>query len=573
MLAAVALLFATLPCGAHSLVVPEGVLATAVVEILVESGEIRVEIMATVPDLLPFSDVFPDEFRVRMGLQSEPGDLRHQRFFTGNFVIRADGRPVAGRVESFETRNLEGRDELTGASIPLRKGNVPLTVPVVALDLRYELDSRPETLTITPPTFEDGELSSSIGIVTTHLGLPVTDFHPFTDEETLVLDWDDPWNSVNRNPDLRRRDASPMGVFLHVEPTEIRVEVVARPVDLQSVEDLGVEGLETIPVDIQDAVKAAGAELLAASFELKIDGERVGPILEDIRFLERRLRGSPAAAPAVDLHAGAVVFDGVFTYRVTGYPGEVALSWELFPERVGKIEAAVIDVTGSRVVELDTDHRVLKWENTLEDPWIPTLVNVPAPASPELNRLMWASWIVLTAAVAWLLRAGPRAAGGGGPWWLAVVLALAVVGLAFGSWTTTRAVLVNEERASEIIGALLHNVYHAFDYSDEREIRRILEESVTAEAVDSCLEIGGWLELRDCEGPRAGIRRVELVDLKMSETEDVIDARCMWVVTAAVGHLDHRHLETGRVVADLRIEPFEGTWRISGLEPVQDSRH
>jgi len=563
---------AAMPCCAHSLVVREGTAATAAVAVFVESEVIRVEIVATVPDLLPFIDAFPEEFRARMGLQSEPEALRHMRFFTDNFVIRADGRPLTGRVESFETRFLGVRDEITGASVPLKKGTMPITIPVVVLDLRYELESRPETLTITPPTAEGRGVSSSIGIVTAHLGQPMADFHPFSDDEVLDLDWEEPWKSATRNQRLRGRSRSPLGVFLHVEPTEVRIEVVARLVDLQLVADFGVGSLETIPVDLQDAVKKVAAELLAGSFGLTVNHERVTPACKGIRFFERSLRVPSAMEPVVDVRTDAAVVKAVFAHRVTGTPANVGLNWDLFSEHIAGVDAAIVDLTGSQLVELDSDHRSLNWQNTLDDPWIPALVDVPAPASPELNRLMWLSWIVLAAAVIWLLRAGPRAAGGGGPWWVAAVLVLVVVGLSIGSWTTTRTVLVGQDRATKIITALLHNVYHAFDFRDEMETRRILEQSVTAGAVESCLEIGKWLEVRDRTDMRAGVRRVELVDLTMSRAADVVDAQCVWIVTAAVGHLDHRHLETTRVVAGLRIEPVEGVWKITAFEPAQDSR-
>ena len=46
--------------------------ATSVVEVFIERGGIRVELETGVPDLRAFNGIFPDEFRVRMGLESEP---------------------------------------------------------------------------------------------------------------------------------------------------------------------------------------------------------------------------------------------------------------------------------------------------------------------------------------------------------------------------------------------------------------------------------------------------------------------------------------------------------------------
>ena len=67
-----AVLLSASPARADAIVVTKAMTATTVIEIFIEEDEVRVELEASVPDLLAFSSIFPDEFRVRMGLESEP---------------------------------------------------------------------------------------------------------------------------------------------------------------------------------------------------------------------------------------------------------------------------------------------------------------------------------------------------------------------------------------------------------------------------------------------------------------------------------------------------------------------
>ena len=89
--------------------------------------------------------------------------------------------------------------------------------------------------------------AANIGFVLYHRKLPATDFRYLGTESTVDLDWSDPWYSRFRNRNLRRQYDAPLNAFLYVEPYEVRVEIIARPVDLQQWLVPGLEGRETIP--------------------------------------------------------------------------------------------------------------------------------------------------------------------------------------------------------------------------------------------------------------------------------------------------------------------------------------
>jgi hypothetical protein len=559
------------PAHADAIVITKAMTATTVVEIFIEDSEIRVELEAGVPDLRAFNSIFPDEFRVRMGLESEPDKVRFERFFAEEFVIRADGgNPLKGRVISFETRRRVPRDEITGEPQPAA-GDVG--EPVVFVVFSYQLDGRPDTLTFRPPTAGGNYPTATIGFITYHRGLPVMDYRYLGSEETLDLDWDDPWFSKFRNRNLWRQYDSPLNVFLYVEPFEVRVEIIARPVDVQAWTDVGVEGLDTIPVEIQEDVKQRVSEFFGENLDLTIDGEPVTPVLDRVNFLNRTLRTSTVISPPRELDASSATLGVIFLQPKTGYPREAAVTWELFPERVDRIPGAATDEAGPLRFFLQRDDNVLWWKNFLKNPTLPTLVEVRPPPSMLMHLAMWVSWLGLAVAVVFLLRTAARTAGGGSSWAAVGVLALVVVGLAAGGWFTTRSVTLDTDRASEIAFALLHNVYRAFDFRDEEMIYDTLEHSVTGDLLtETYLETRRGLELASQGGARAKVQAIEMLGVAVERTGDGFMARCTWNVAAAVGHWGHIHQRVNQYVADLQIEPVDGVWKITGMELIEEQR-
>ncbi len=565
------LLFSPSLAPADSLIVTEAMNATTVIEIFIEENAVRVELEASVPDLRPFEGIFPDDFRVRMGLESQPDEVRLKRFFSDQFVVRADGgAPRAGRLISFETRRRARRDEITGE--PLTRAE-DAGKKVVFVVFGYELDGRPETLTFKPPTDDDGGPSATIGFITYHQGLPVMDFGFLVGEETLDLDWGDPWFSRFRDRDLGRQDDSPLNVFLYVEPTEVRVEVIARPVDIQTWTDLGIGCLKTIPAEIQEEVKQRVGGFFAGHLDLTIDGEPVTPVLDRVNFVNRRWRTSTVITPARELDAKAATLAVVFVQPRTGTPRETAVTWELFSDRIERIFGAAIDETGPQRSSLERDDNVLRWKSSLDDPTAPSLMGVRAPPTALMRLIMWLCRIGVVAASVLLLRAGARAAGGGASRGVVAALALAVAGLAAGGWIAARSATVNPARASDVVSALLHNLYRSFDSRDEGVIRETLERSVAGDqATEACSSIRRGLELAGEGRVRARVEQVEVTDLELLGSDGGLAVRCAWVVEAAVGHWGHRHQRRDRVVADLRIEVVDGVWKITGLDLVDRKR-
>jgi hypothetical protein len=561
--AAIAARFAS----ADAIIVTKAMTADTVVEIFIEQSVVRVELEIGFANLPAFHNLQPDEIRRRMGFEPAPYPERLRTFFIEDLVIRADGGPpLSGRLVEIEPRRRVPRDELTGEPLPAAEDEGE---PVVYAVLEYPFSGQPRTLSFSPPKDEKGGPAASVGFITYHLGLPVMDFRYLGAVETVDLDWDDPWFSKFTNRNLWRQYDSPMNVFLYVEPFEVRVEIIARPRDVQKWTHVGVGELKKIPVEMQEEVKRKVADFFAEKINLTIDGQPIEPELDRVNFLERTLRTSTVINPPRDLDAAAATLGVIFLHPTTDYPQEAKVTWSLFPDRVARIPAAATDEAGPLRFFLTPDDNVLWWKNSLRNPQVPTLVEIAPPPTATQRVLIGASWLVAGLLALVVARRLARAARGRAPWTAVatpVVLLLIVATAVFAVDRTTK---ISDERANEIVSALLTNIYRAFDVRDEDLIYDILDRSLTGDMmVETYLQARHSLELASQGGARAKVKEVEIVTLVTRPEGRGFASRCTWNVAASVGHWGHIHQRRNQYVAELRVAPIDGVWKVTAMELV-----
>ncbi len=569
---AVAIILPTRTAHADAIVVTKAMTATTVVEVFVEESLMRIEMEIGVADLLAFQNLLPDEIRAGMGLESHPYDQRLRSFTENDFVIRADdGPPLPGRVTHMEARRRVPRDELTGEPLPAGEDE---GVPVIFVVLEYPFSGQPKILTLQPPTAGGDFPAATIGFITYHLGLPVMDFRYLGAVATLDLDWDDPWYSKFRNRNLWRQYDSPMNAFLYVEPYEVRVEIITRPKDIQQWVDLGLDGRGTIPVDIQEEIKARVAAFLADHLNLLVDGAPIAPQLDRVNFLNRTLRTSTVISPPQELDASSATLGVIWVHPTAEYPQEASITWDLFTPRIQRIPGAATDEAGPLRFFLQPDDNVLWWKNFLTNPTMPTLVDVEPPPSRLTRGLTGLSWCALLAVGVILVGEVRKASRGHGSWRRVAAPALVLFIAIGGAIAATRSSLVTDQRAEEIVTALLHNVYRAFDFREEEVIYDTLEQSVSGDLLtQTYLETRRGLELASQGGARAKVTDIEMLEVTAEPAAGrSFTARCTWNVAGSVGHWGHIHQRTNQYEAELTIAPLDGHWKITGLELVREER-
>jgi hypothetical protein len=559
-----AILSAASPAFADALMRTQAMTATTIAEIFVEDERVRVELEIGQGDMPAFRNLLPDELLELIGAEPEPWAERLARFFAEDFVIRADdGPPIVGRLVSIEGRERLLRDEISGEP-RLRREDEPEETVLFAR-LEFPLAGPPERLAIDGVR---GPPLPSVGFVLYHGGVAVNDFRYMSPGLLLHLDWDDPWYTRFERRALRRQYFAPMTGFLYVEPYEVRKEIIARPLELQRWVDLGLEGLEVIPAEMQPELLRKAGEFLREHMVVEIDGRRVAPELARIQFLERTLSTSRVIDPPEPLDVHAAMLGAIFVYPTEGLPERVSLDWDLWHERLDRIPVAAVDQAGPLPSYLEPDWRELVWENFLKNPELPTLLEVtPPPASWE-RALGWASaplvlaGIVLAAA-ALVRRRRP---------WFVPAAGLALAGAAaFAASGSTR---LSEEHGAELVEGLLHNVYRAFDFRDEERIYDTLERSVAGDLLEQIyLETRRGLELQSQGGARAKVKEVALEAIETEPADDgAFTARATWQVGGSVGHWGHLHERRNRYRADLTVAPVDGAWRLTRVEILEEER-
>ncbi len=542
--------------------------SSTIAEYFIEEDRVVLELEIGAQDLPAFENLLPDEIYEKMSRPPMPLVGRLARFFAEDLVLLADqGRPLPGRILEMSPRERVRRDEISGE--PLLPGaEDPETVLFVRID--YPLSGRPAEMTL------GGGISgqAGIGFVAYHKRIAVNDFRYLGPEQTLELDWDDPWYTRFEMRALRRTYFAPMSGFLYVEPYEVRKEIIVRPKDLQEWIDLGLESRDTIPVDIQTDLKQAVLEFLREHHPVAIDGKAVEPDYQRIDFLERTLKSSRVIDPPEELDLDGAMLGVIFVYLTEGLPESVTMDWDLFNDRIQLVPAAAVDQAGPLPTYLEPDFAVLEWQNFLKNPKLPTLTALAAPPGPLLRWATVLRWPALLAALAlalWsvvALRRGRRL-----PVVRLVVLLLAVTAAGGSFWAAWNARL-DDERARELVGGLLHNVYRAFDHRQEERIYDVLARSVEGDLLTTIyLEARRGLELASQGGARAKVKDVELVELEARpDGEGGIAATASWIVSGSIGHWGHLHQRRNRYRASLDIRPQEGVWKLAGLEILEEER-
>jgi len=534
--------------------------ATTIAEFFIDEGRILVELEIGATDIAAFQNLMPDTFHERMGHPPRPLAERLQEFFARDLpILGPNAEPLSGELLQIGPRERVLRDGITGEPLPTKQDDQPETVVMARLAYRFE--GQPETLTFSSP------VSSSLGFVVYHRGVAVNDFRYLPRGVVLDLDWADPWYTRFRTRGLVRQYAESMSGFIYVEPYEVRKEVIVRPLELQAWVDLGLEGRETIPAEIQPELKRRVAEFLRDHQPVEIDGERIAPELARIHFLERTLRTSRVIDPPEDLDIYSAVLGVIFVYPTQGLPERVTMEWDLFSDRLQRVPASSVDQAGPLPAYLEPGWRVLEWQNFLKNPELPTLTDVVPPPSSIARAALWLRWILLAAALGAMLwmRGRPAAR---------APLALALMASALGLFWMARDARLDEARGREVVTALLHNIYRAFDHRGEERVYDVLELSAAGDLLEQIyLDTRRGLVLESQGGARVKVKEIALEALSAERSEGgAFRADATWTVSGSVGHWGHVHQRRNRVRAGLTVAPVDGDWKLIDLDLIEEER-
>lgn len=364
-----------------------------------------------------------------------------------------------------------------------------------------------------------------------------------------------------------------MAGFIYVEPFEVRKEIIVRPADIQRRYDLGLEGVEIITPQMQSDVKQGIVKYLEQYFQLTIDGQAVEATLDRVNFLARTLRSS-VVVDGQDIPLLPATVGVIYVVPTQGLPQEVEMEWDLFTDRMQLVPASAVDQAGPLPTFLEPDFNILRWENFLKFPELPTLTDIRRPPGVVQNLARWGRWVFGLIAVLSLFMVFRTFQGQRKLQTSAAVILLATTALAAWSVKTWNDVRIDEVRLRELTGGLLHNVYRAFDYRGEEQIYDVLAKSVTGNLLnDVYLETRKGLELANQGGAQVKVKNIEMLEARqVGENDDGLLVEARWNVAGSVGHWGHIHQRTNAYHARLTLQDIDGAWKLTGLDILEEER-
>ena len=552
---------------ADAIIRSQAMFADTIAEYFVEDDRVLLELEIGEKDIGTFRNLLPDELYARLGYDESPLADRLQTFATRDMGILLGDMPLRGRITRLEPAIRPLRDDVTGEALPTPEDQEVL---VLRATIEYPFDGQPDALTLLAPR-ETG--LANIGFVLYHKGVAVNDFRYLSSGFTVELDWEDAWYSRFPESGLRRQYYSPMTGFIYVEPYEVRKEIIIRPSDLQQYIDLGLDGESIIPAARHDEIKQKVVEFLSSHFPVTIDGVPVEGKVDRVNFLKRTLRNSIVIGNE-DIDLLSATLGVIYVFPTEGLPQIVEMTWDLFSEKMSSVPVSSVDQAGPLTTVLEPDFNILRWENFLRFPELPTLTEVEAPPGSLQAAAGWARWgmaaISLLLLVLLLRNIG---AGQGRPAGMAVSLLIASGITVILFYQYQRSVL-DEVRLNELVGDLMHNVYRAFDYHGEEVIYEVLAKSVSGPLLtDIYLETQRGLELANQGGARVKVKTTEVIEADLKARDgNRLEVETRWNVSGSVGHWGHVHERTNAYHANLEITDVDGGWKLTGLEILEEQR-
>ncbi len=562
--------------------------ARNIAEIHVEEDRVRLILEIFVQDLPAFFWILPEEMFEGTDIKIPPLEERLRRFSEETFRFISDtGENLRAELILVEPRKREERySPYAGVINPATMRPVPGPPEdkrVMYAELVYPFSGKPGSLTIIPPLDERGVPEVSIGFITYHMEVPVIDFRFLSEEAGLTLDWEDPWYSSFDNKGLKRWQQSGVMSFLYIEPYEVRHEIMVRVKEMEAWMDLGLTGDEYIEEDEFDHLRQRIGEYLLSREKVLIDGESLRPILDRTAFVKRTITRTYFLDKPERMRLPTAMMGVIITYLTDGIPRKITAELDLFSDRIQKIPTSSIDPAGPFPSYATPDDNVHGWVNYLKTYTIPAVEGVEAANSLTSVSFPLGSFLCLLGLipVAWVTLRRKSAVSPGLIYGLGgTLLAGSLLLLPHFRVPVTRptsvAARIEGEQATAILNDLLKNVYRAFDFREEEDVYDKLAVSVSGDLLtDIYLQNRRSMVVTQAGGAQAKVKAVEIEEAKVEPHPDnprALYYRSQWTAMGTVGHWGHIHTRQNRYSANITVEPVRGSWKITGLELLEEKR-
>lgn len=381
--------------------------------------------------------------------------------------------------------------------------------------------------------------------------------------------------SGGKRPRGARKLTSPIMAYLSVEPYEVRQEILIRA--RAEVQFLGVDdqGMSSIPVSSQKAIKQGLLEVFQKANPITIDGSARKPVLTRADFVTLGPAGVVLRPEPIVESLDQGIIGLTLVYETPALADEIAVDWQLFSQTVQKVEATSTDPFGGATVILSPDENRWQWKSRLSGYQVPVIseIVVKQRTLPVFSiALFFIALILVLISTLKKRKLLPR------------TLLLGIIGLGFIlypfatysldlPWVSQWA--PSHQRTAAILEGLLTNVYRAFDVRDESRVYDRLAVSVTGEQLSKIyLENRKALEFENRGGARANVDEVTILavnDVKQSEDKSFA-ADAVWMISGSVSHFGHTHYRRNQYHARVTFLNEGGYWKILNIELIDEKR-
>jgi len=394
---------------------------------------------------------------------------------------------------------------------------------VYYIEVDYQLDKKPTSLSFIPPMKADGSVAANIGFITFHNSVGVTDFKYLSAPATINLDWDDPWYSRYENKILTRHHKDPLRIYLYVEPRRARLEFLMRIRDF--VEWSGMEplGTKSLTASQQQKLKENVSKYFDKYKILSIDSKRVDPSAVTVNFIKlSRSTTTPLdGQEVIDIPSTYIGISQAFNYQEI--PQNITVDWQFFSDRVVRIPVVITDPAGPFSDYVVKDSATIEWQNFLrvyvEPAFKPVLLKTGATLNVPLLGLIQ------------IYNEPPTA-----------------------------------EQAADILSGIFANMQVAYLEKDAANRRRgLANTSHTSKLDDLIYDLDKAFDIKVSSGGAASILDIEdlLVENVIESTDDAgFSFIASWQAVAVANHWGHTDRQRLQFRASIDIYEDEDDWKI-----------
>lgn len=371
--------------------------------------------------------------------------------------------------------------------------------------------------------------------------------------------------------------------YLYIEPNQARFECM---IDLNTaLEWLALPDLagEVLPAAAAEAITAKASALATTWCSASADFTPLRTAL----VLTQVVQGEPGRTfplkPGDSFSKSGSMLGFMWEIPLCPHPQNLQISWQGFIDHVSSLPVIAFFGSTSETHTLSPAIPTLTWNNEDRLPPPPPLASVPVLPEVRFFKIPCGSIIWFTFGLAFYLllrRKGHRFPGGATPficvWLLGALLTRPLLVVRIPELGSDKLSPVTTTAEAEAIASpLLRNIYRAFDHRQESVIYDLLARSADGPLLKRLyLDTISSLSLDESEAARVHVAEfsAEVLEVTPDGEGGGFTAKISWSALGSVGHWGHSHTRTCVNLGRATISPVDNSWKLTGLEMLDQRR-